>query len=361
MSHWLLYGITGYTGKLITREAVKRGLKPVVAGRDRAKVERIAKEFGCECRVFALDDPQHVADRLRDFRVVLNCAGPFARTAPTLMSACVKAGCSYLDITGELDVIEQASRLNALAKRAGVTILPAVGFDVVPTDCLAALLKEELPSAVHLSLAFTGAASTSPGTTKTVLASLPEGGRARIDGKIETVPVAWKKRTIPFSTGVREATTIPWGDVSSAYHTTKIPNIDVYMAIDHLGAKRMRRLRKLAPLLRYRPVLKAAEWLVDRFVAGPIDDELVAERVSLWGEVRDADGLTASATLETPNGYLLTGITAVNAVERVLAGQAAPGFQTPARAFGKEFIFGVPNVEFAWQHAATTDAGSADA
>ena len=345
MTDWLLYGITGYTGKLIVREAMRRGLRPIVGGRDPKAVAMAAKELGCESRVFAIDRPNFVAEHLRGVKLVLNCAGPFMRTAPTLMAACIEAGVSYLDITGEIDVIEQAAALDAAAKKAGVTLLPAVGFDVVPSDCLAALLAAEMPAAVHLSLAFTGA-ETSPGTAKTILAGLPHGGRARVDGKIEVVPIAWKTRTIPFSTGPLEASTIPCGDVSSAFYTTGICNIDVYMAVDEVSGKQMRKLRKIAPLLKYGPVLGIAEWLVDRFVKGPNGEDLEKQRVSLWGEVRDTDGRTASATLDVPNGYLLTALTATSVVEHILADGVAPGFQTPARAFGKEFILSIPGVQW---------------
>ncbi len=348
MADWLLYGITGYTGRLIVREAVRRGMRPIVAGRDPNTVAKAANELGCESRVFAIDRPDRVAEHLREVKLVLNCAGPFMRTAPTLIAACIEAGVSYLDITGEIDVIEQAASLDSAATKAGVTLLPAVGFDVVPSDCLAAMLADQLPSATHLALAFTGA-ETSPGTAKTILANLPHGGRARVDGKIEVVPVAWKTRTIPFSTGAREASTIPWGDISSAFYTTGIRNIEVYMAVDEVSGKQMRKLRMVAPLLKCGPLLKVAEWLVDRYVKGPSEEDLSKQRVSLWGEVRDAENRTASATLETPNGYRLTALTAVAAVEQVLAGRAAPGFQTPARAFGKEFILSLPDVAFAWR------------
>lgn len=350
MADWLLYGVTGYTGRLIVREAVRRGMRPIVAGRDPEGVAHVAAEVGCESRVFGIDRPERVAEQLRGMKLVLNCAGPFARTAPTLMAGCIEAGVSYLDITGEIDVIEHAAQLDAAAKKAGVTLLPAVGFDVVPSDCLAAMLAAEMPDAVHLALAFTGA-ETSPGTAKTILSNLPHGGRARVDGKIEVVPVAWKSRTIPFSTGPREASTIPWGDVSSAFYTTGIRNIDVYMAVDEVSAGQMRKLRKVAPLLRFGPVLKFAEWLIDRYVKGPSAEDLQRQRVSLWGEVRDAAGRAVSATMDIPNGYRLTALTAVAAVEQLLAGRAAPGFQTPARAFGKEFILSMPDIAFAWRHA----------
>ncbi|MBN8629150.1 MAG: saccharopine dehydrogenase NADP-binding domain-containing protein [Planctomycetes bacterium] len=344
MSGWLLYGATGYTGRLIAREAVKRGLRPILTGRDRKTVGKLADELGCESRVFALNAPASVAANLHDVQAVLNCAGPFARTAPTMIAACIQAKVSYLDITGEIEVIEYAAAQNDAARAAGVVVMPAVGFDVVPTDCLAATLAAAMPGATHLTLAFTGS-ETSPGTAKTILAGLPEGGRARVAGRIEKVPVAWKKRTIPFSTGPREATSIPWGDVASAYYTTGIPNIDVLMAVDEVSANQMRKLRKLAPLLKLSVLRSVADWLVDRLVKGPTDDDMAKQRTHLWGETRDAAGRTASATLDTPNGYRLTSYTAVAAVERLLKGGVEPGFQTPARAFGKEFILTMPDVQ----------------
>jgi short subunit dehydrogenase-like uncharacterized protein len=342
---WLVYGANGYTARLIVKEAIERGLRPVIAGRNRDAVELLAARFDCPARTFALDDPSQVAKHLQGVRLVLNCAGPFSQTARTLIAACLEAKSHYLDITGEIDSIEHAAIRDAEARAADISIIPAVGFDVVPTDCLAAMLAAEMPDATHLALAFTGATDASPGTTKTVLENLPHGARARVSGRIEKVPFAWKKRTVPFHTGPREAVTIGWGDVASAYHTTGIQNIDTYIALGEIGARSMRRLRRFAPLLRFGPVLKLAGRLVDRFVQGPSPETLANERSAIWGEVRNAAGETRTASLETPNAYRLTALTAVAAVQRVLVGAAQPGFQTPARAFGPRFILAIPGVQ----------------
>jgi len=341
---WLVYGANGYTARMILKEAIERGLRPVVAGRNRDEVELVAARMDCPARTFPLDDPSTVAKQLKGIRLVLNCAGPFSQTARTLIAACIEAKAHYLDITGEIDSIEHAAICDEPALKADISIIPAVGFDVVPTDCLAAMLAAEMPDATHLTLAFTGGTDASPGTTKTVLESLPHGARARIAGRIEKVPFAWKQRTIPFHTGPREAVTIGWGDVASAYYTTRIKNIDTYIALDEIGARNMRRLRRFGPLLRFRPLLKLANRLVDRFIKGPTPEALAAERSAIWGEVRNAAGETRTASLETPNGYRLTALTAVAAVERVLAGRTKPGFQTPAQAFGRQFILSIPGV-----------------
>ncbi|MCE9604040.1 MAG: saccharopine dehydrogenase NADP-binding domain-containing protein [Planctomycetia bacterium] len=341
MSDWLLYGANGYTAKLIAREAKACGMRPILAGRNRRTIDALARELDCESRIFNLDDAAALTTNLRGIQVVLNCAGPFVRTSPPLIAACIKAKVSYLDITGEIDAIEHAATCRDAARAAGVSIIPSVGFDVVPTDCLAAMLKAEMPDATHLALAFTGSGTLSPGTAKTALESLPHGGRARIAGRIEAVPAGWKTRTIPFPGGPKRATTIAWGDVASAYYSTGIPNIETYTVLGKHAGKRM---RLLAPLLKFPPLLALGRWFIDRMIKGPSADELANGRSEIWGEVTNEAGRTHTATLTTPNGYRLTVLTSLAAVERILKGNIATGFQTPSRAFGKDFVLAISGV-----------------
>ena len=129
----LIYGAYGYTGELIAEEAADRGLDTVVAGRDAVETEHLAERLGCEGRPFDVDA---AASHLDDVDVCLNCAGPFVETYEPLVDACLETGTDYLDITGELSVFEAIAERDREAERAGVCLLPGVGFDVVPTDCL---------------------------------------------------------------------------------------------------------------------------------------------------------------------------------------------------------------------------------
>jgi len=151
---WMIYGANGYTGELIAREAARRGLKPVLAGRRRESVEELARTLGLEARAFGLDDVAALTGQIQGHALVLNCAGPFSATAAPMMEACLRAGAHYLDITGEIAVFEHAQSLDARARDAGVVLCPGVGFDVIPTDCVAAALKAALPDATHLALGF---------------------------------------------------------------------------------------------------------------------------------------------------------------------------------------------------------------
>jgi short subunit dehydrogenase-like uncharacterized protein len=344
MSGLLIYGANGYSGALIARETVARGLRPILAGRNAEVLATLARSLGLDHRTFGLDRPEAVDAGIRGSAVVLHCAGPFVHTSSPMADACLRAGVHYLDITGEAEVFEALFARDAEAKASGVMLLPGVGFDVVPSDCLAAHLKRRLPSADRLALAFWLRGRLSRGTATTMVENLHRGGLVRQDGVLRQVPAAWKTRKIDFGTGQVKAITIPWGDVATAYHSTGIPNIAVYMAAP-LG------LRLAARASRYTGRLLGSAW-VQAFLKrrvragppGPSDEERRHGRSYLWGEAADAAGRKVVSRIEGPEGYTLTTLTAVAIAERVLAGEAPPGFQTPAMAYGPDFVLGVKDV-----------------
>jgi short subunit dehydrogenase-like uncharacterized protein len=337
-SNWLLYGANGYSGRCIAEEAARRGLRPILAGRNAQTIPRLASDLGLDHRIFGLDEADRLRESIRGVELILNCAGPFADTARPLMNACLAEHVHYLDITGEIDVIEAAAALDDKAKSAGVVLLPAVGFDVVPSDCLAKTLSSILPDASRLELAISTTGSLSPGTAKTMVEGASQGGRARIEGRIARVPLAWKTREIPFREGPRTAMTIPWGDVASAYYSTGIPNIEVYAASSTRQIAGLRRWGWLMGVLSVRPVRSLAKRLIEKRITGPSAARREQEAASLWGCVENPHGRRVEGTLTTPNGYTLTVMTALAAVERLLGSTVRPGFLTPSLAFGSEFI-----------------------
>jgi short subunit dehydrogenase-like uncharacterized protein len=345
MPDFLIYGATGYTGSLVAREAARRGLRPVLAGRDAGRVAGLAGELGLEHRTFPLDAPDIVAAGVRGLPVVLNCAGPFSRTARPLADACLKAGAHYLDITGEAALLEAQAARDGEARAAGVVLLPGAGFDVVPTDCLAAHLKRRLPTATRLALAFRSAGRLSRGTALTALEGVADGGLVRKGGVLTRVPAAWKTRAIDFGDGrPAKAITIPWGDVATAYHSTGIGDVEVYLAAPR-GLRVAARLTRYFGWLLRRKAVQA--WIGRRIRAGPpgpTEGERRANRCQMWGAVADPAGRTAVARQETPDGYALTVEAALAAVSRVRAGAVAPGYHTPATAFGPDFVLELPGV-----------------
>lgn len=341
----LIYGSYGYTGTLIAETAVERGLEPVVAGRRAEAVEAQATAHDLDHRVFSLEHPRVVDEQLADVDAVLHCAGPFGETAAPLQEACLRTGTDYLDIAGQVRVLEETAQLDREAEQAGVVVLPGVGFDVAPTDCLAAYLKQSLPGAKRLTLALDGFDTYSPGTVKSIIASLDLPGAVREDGVIRSVPAAWRTGTFDFGRGPKTAVSVPWGDVSMAYYTTGIPTIETYATVPEFAVGLLRRTRPLTPLLASRPAKAALARLADAVVAGPSEARRSRSVTRVYGSVVDDDGNRAAARLYTPDAYDVTAATAVESARRVLEGELDPGFQTPGAAFGPDFVLSIDGVE----------------
>jgi short subunit dehydrogenase-like uncharacterized protein len=339
---WLLYGANGYTGELIAREAVARGMRPVLAGRSKQKIAKLAAELNCPSAVFDLDDHTALVSTLTQVAAVLHCAGPFSQTAVSMMQGCLATHVHYLDITGEIDVFELAANANGKAERSGIVLCPGVGFDVVPTDCVAARLKEVMPDATHLALGFDSRAGLSRGTAKTAIESAGKGSCVRVDGRLMTEKLAARTRRIDFGAGEKLAVSIPWGDVSTAYYTTGIPNIEVYTAASQKSVDSMRRANLLRPLLRQRWIRELAKFNAQRRITPPNKTERENNPTHVWGEARNAAGELKTARLRTANGYSLTVHASLGILNEVLGRACNPGFTTPSLLVGADFVSSLP-------------------
>ena len=344
---FLIYGAYGYTGKLIARMAVERGMRPVLAGRNATQLRLLGLELGLDHRAFSLDDPTAMDEALRDYSLVLHCAGPFIHTAAPMAEACIRTQTDYLDITGEIAVFETLamSKYSLRAFDARVMLMPGVGFDVVPTDCLALHLAERLPSATHLRLAFRGlGGGVSRGTAKSGIEHMHQGGWVRRNGKL--TPAGVKSMMFDFGRGPKKAVRIPWGDVSTAWYSTEIPNIEVYSA-GHAA---------LLPLMRLAPLLKGIykqRWFKDfmyrqidkRFPPGPSAEMNQTGKSVMYGEAWDEFGNRIAARQVTPEGYQLTALTSLAIVQKLLDGHPKfNGFNTPAQVFGPDLIMEIDGV-----------------
>jgi short subunit dehydrogenase-like uncharacterized protein len=342
---FLLYGATGFVGRVASRVAVEQDLRPLIAGRDAASLKSQAADLDVEFQAFELDDSGAIDRALRDVSVVLHCAGPYLHTSKPMVEACLRTGTHYLDLTGEIPVYEAIAARDVEAKARGIMLLPGVGFDVAPTDCLALHLKQRLPTATHLTLAFhtQGPAGLPPGTQRTAIELIPYGNRVRRQGRLEIPKGIGKTLVVDFGSGPVEATRLTWGDVFTAYHSTGIPNIETY-AVMSAGMR-----RKLMWSTRLRPLfsLPAVRKLLTRSVKpGPTPIERGQSWTDVWGHVHDDQGRSAASRLHGPEaGVVWTVGCALAAVRKVLAGDVAPGFQTPAMAYGADFVLACDSVK----------------
>jgi short subunit dehydrogenase-like uncharacterized protein len=295
----LIYGATGYTGKLIAKVAAGLIARPILAGRDLEKVLAIAKPLGLPFRAFDLGDPGRIDAGIKDVSVVLCVAGPYSTTSKPMADACLRNRVHYLDITGEIDVFEAFAARDAEARTRGVVPLPGVGFDVVPSDCLAAHLKRRLPDATHLKLYLSLGANMSRGTAKTMIEAIAAGTRLRRDKRLVTRARA-EEGSCDFVKGEKPTVQVSWGDVSTAYHSTEIPNIEVQF--EALSA--IRRMTQTPAFIKsflglgfMQTFLKAQ---VDRMPEGPSEATRRAGQAVIVGEARNSDGQTVRSRLRRP-------------------------------------------------------------
>jgi short subunit dehydrogenase-like uncharacterized protein len=340
---FLIYGATGYTGKLTARAAKAQGLTPILAGRNGEKVKALADELGFESRAFDLADTAKLDAALKEVEVVLHIAGPFSATSKPMADACLRARTHYLDITGEIAVFEALAARNSEAKQRGIMFLPGVGFDVVPSDCLAAHVKRRLPDAEDLKLYIGGLANASRGTAKTGVESIAKGTLVRRNGEIEPLE-GLNEDLVDFGEGPKPTIALSWGDVSTAYHSTKIPNIEVHFE----AVPEIARLVKMPTIVKaflglpfMQSFLKAQ---IDKRPEGPSDEQRKRGHAILIAQARNAKGDTVRSRLKTPEGYTLTAQTGLDIAKRVMAGEIKAGFQTPSLAFGADYVLGFAGV-----------------
>ncbi len=343
---FLLYGANGYTGELIARYADQYNVQPILAGRRKEVIEPLAAKLNLPYRVFDLNDTVALLAALKEVKAVIHAAGPFHFTAKQMVDACLQTGTHYLDINGDISVFEMIKQYDAAAKKAGIMLLPGAGFDVVPTDCVALQLKKLLPDAVALKLAFaTLGGGLSHGTASTMVSRLGEKGAVRKDGKIIRRPLGEKGIWVDFGKKKLFVMTIPWGDVSTAYFSTGIPDIEVYTGI----SKKVYNILKLQPLFNWMLRTKLIRNYIQRKInlraAGPNDEQRSKAMSLVWGQVRNAEGKTATIRLNGPDGYTLTAHSSLIVVKKILNGNFCPGYQTPASAYGENLVMEISGVE----------------
>ncbi len=346
MNTFLLYGSYGYTGQLIAQRAVEKGLRPLLAGRDEKRLQAQSAALGLDCRAFSLEDVSALYAALEETTAVLHCAGPFVHTFRQMAEACLVMRRHYVDISGEIPGFEALAKMDEDAKRAGVMLLPGAGFDVVPTDCLAAHLKKRLLTANHLRLYIRSVGGgVSRGTARSAIENMHRQGMIRQEKQLVQVPPAWSVRQIDFGRGAVDTVSIGWGDVSTAYYSTGIPNIETYMALPPTALRLLRLMRIIGPLLYTRPLRWALKQALRLARSGPSETQRREGFSLIVGQVSNPAGQTVTSRLRTPEGYTFTALATVEIMQRILSSDFRPGFQTPSLAYGPDFVLRFPGVE----------------
>ena len=339
----LLYGANGYTGKHIAKHAATYNLQPILAGRTEANIKPLAAELQLPYRIIDLDNKEQLENALSAVKLVLHAAGPYVYTAKQMIEACLQTGVHYIDINGDISVFEMLKKYDAAAKEKSIMVMPGAGFDVVPTDCIALQLKNKMPDATHLKLAFASiGGGLSHGTATTMTGKIGEGGATREKGMIVRKPLGQKGMWVNFGTKKLFVMTIPWGDISTAYTTTGIPNIETYTGM----APKVYRILKLQWafnwLLRTEFVRNIIRKKIKAKPAGPSDEQRKNSSSLVWGEATNPSGEKLTACISCLDGYSLTAHSSLLISKKILDGNFKTGYQTPSGCYGENLIMEVP-------------------
>lgn len=347
MNKVLIYGAYGYTGRLIIEECINQGIRPLIAGRNREKLKAVAEIHGLEFEAFEVAETKQLEAWLNLGTVVIHCGGPFIHTAKQMVEACLATNTHYLDITGEYQVFDIIQTYSGQAIEKGLMLLPGAGFDVVPSDCLANHLKEQLPDANALEIAFTSGkgGSLSRGTTKTMIENLGYPQVYREDGVYAYSKMGNHCKDIDFGDFNQLSMGISWGDVSTAYFSTGIPNIEVFSGTTQDQLAKVKKLGLIGFLVRTEFFRSFLLKKLERDADGPSDEKRESANMFLWGEVSNGSE-TKEARLVTPNGYTLTAKVSVLIVKNILDGRFSAGYQTPTTAYGRELILEIDGCKF---------------
>ena len=345
-NQFLLYGANGYTGKLIAKFAATYNLQPILAGRTEASIKPMADELQLPYRIIDLDDKAALENALSEVKLVLHAAGPYVYTAKQMVEACLQTGVHYIDINGDISVFEMLKKYDAAAKEKNIMVMPGVGFDVVPTDCIALQLKNKMTDATHLKLAFASiGVGLSHGTATTMTGKIGEGGATRENGKIVRKPLGQKGMWVSFGEKNLFVMTIPWGDISTAYTTTGIPNIETYTGITPKVYRILKLQWAFNWLLRTEFVRNIIRKKIKAKPAGPSDEQRQKSRSLVWGEAANASGEKITACISSLDGYTLTAHSSLLISKKILDGNFKTGYQTPAGCYGENLIIEVPGTK----------------
>ena len=338
-SNWMLYGAYGTTGRLILDEALRRGHRPLLAGRDPARLRELRNDTGLDTVLLPLEDAAALRATLSGMKCVLLAAGPYEQTGPPMRAACLDAGCSYLDINGELEDFSRALACDAEARAAGVAVIPGVGFGVVFGESLAAQVTRRIPDAswLRLSLA-TQTAGRSRGATLSAAGAMAAGGRDINQGALRNRAIASPTWRGPGADGSRlRFAAAPRAELVAVQHSTGVRNIVAGIPMSLVAAAFV---RLTAPWLG-KVLARQGTRLSSRTEPVPLEGATTL-RSRVWAEARNATGARVVALLETGEGYRAAADAAVRALELQLR-EPRVGALTPVQAFGAEFALLVPD------------------
>jgi short subunit dehydrogenase-like uncharacterized protein len=320
MSKLMIYGASGYTGQLTSLHANNIGLEVILAGRTAGKLQRLASDLNLPYLVFeATDISQRLDSVMKSISVLLNCAGPFHRTARPLIEACIRNGVHYLDTAAELSSYEIAEELDQRATEAKVMLMPGCGGSVAMLGCLAmhVVKQTKIPVGIDIALHVAGPVSRGSAISAQEGAMATQHKNQLVEKSEDEVPL--DPKVFDFGDGRGGVTSFPTKlpDLITLRKATGVSNVQTFVHV-------------------FETEFPTGD--LSKHPDGPTAEERNANPYHASVEIVAQDGTIKRAVLHTVNGYTFTSVASAEAGARVLAGEFLPGFQTPVGVFGSNFV-----------------------
>ena len=340
-----VYGATGYTGKLVVREAVRRGLEVVLAGRSAERLRRVAHDLELQApvRTAAVDDRDALRHAFGDCAAVINCAGPFSRLGEPVVRAAVETGTHYVDTSGEQPYMKRIiDRYDDAAQAAEVAVVTSMGFDYVPGDLICRLAARDHEPLRELVVAYAvGGFGATRGTLHSTLEIMKGGDLAYRDGDWRPAGAGPMRASFRFPSphGRQAVGKYPSGEVvtvprhTDTRNVTSLITLSAFMPIDALAPVLPFTLPALSLALRtpLRPLIDIA---IDRLPEGPSEDDRRAARFTIVAVAEGEDGRTGRGVVRGSDMYGLTAVTVVHGAALMAAsGYDRFGALSPATAY----------------------------
>ena len=354
-----VYGATGFTGRLVARELDRSGADFVLSGRNPDKLADLAGSLDSTppTRAIAVEDRAGLRDLFDGCPTVIACAGPFTLHGEPVLEAAVAAGSDYLDTTGEQPFIRLAyDTYGPKAANGGTAVIPAMGFDYVPGDMIAALTATGLGRLDTVRLAYATSFQMTRGTMLSALEMIKGGDLRWHDGRLEPAPQRVSRGKFDFGPplGAQPMTRYPAGEHVMLPRHLDVRNVETMLSAGSIAPGPLADLTPLiarpAGILMRTPIRRAAVSLISRLPEGPDEAARRDARFTIACEAEAADGTTRSGRI---SGIDVYGITAAMIVKGAIASACgdieASGGLSPAQAFDPNlFLDGFGDFGLEW-------------
>ena len=325
-----VYGASGYTGQLVAAELRRRDIDTVLSGRNADRLARVEWPRA-EVRPARPDDAAALAEAFRDCDAVINCAGPFTSFGEAIVRAAIDAGCHYVDTSAEQAYVKGLFDTFADdAQVAGVAVVPATGYDILPGDFVAHLAGQRVEPVEELVVSYDVAGfGMTRGTLRSAYEMLNGDQLSYEDDDWQWDSKPPRRSTMAFPDTSGEAPVIGWPGCEVVTIPRHVRTRHVEVVINAAAAEPDFFELLQAPA-------EVANQIIDGLPEGPTQQERTKATFVIIADAIGVDGRHSRAVVRGRDIYGCTAVIAVEGARRLITGRDRTGVLSPAQAYDVE-------------------------